>query len=51
MLSILIPEHNYDCTKLVNDLAMQCNKAGIIYEIIVLDDASTLYKSENRNHS
>jgi len=28
---------------------MQCNKAGFVYEILVLDDASTLFKAENRN--
>jgi len=48
MLSILIPEHNYNCTKLVYDLAGQCEKAGIIFEIIVLDNGSTLHKEENR---
>jgi glycosyltransferase involved in cell wall biosynthesis len=48
MLSILIPEHNYDCRKLVNDLVIQCQKAGITYEIIVLDDYSSLYLEENR---
>lgn len=51
MLSILIPEYNYDCTKLVHDLAEQCNKANIAYEIIVLDDASTLCNIENRKIS
>jgi len=48
MLSILIPEYNYDCTKLVKGLAGQCCDAGIVFEIIVMDDASTLYKAENR---
>jgi len=48
MLSILIPEHNYDCSKLVNDLACQCNQAKISFEIIVWDDASSLYKKENQ---
>jgi len=48
MLSILIPEYNYNCTKLVSDLAAQCKGANVAYEIIVLDDASTLYISENQ---
>jgi glycosyltransferase involved in cell wall biosynthesis len=48
MLSILIPEHNYDCSKLVHGLAAQCTEAGIPYEIIVWDDASTLYLDQNR---
>lgn len=51
MLSILIPERNYNCTKLVKDIAEQCKKAGIIFEIIVLDNASTLCKEENRTIS
>lgn len=49
MLSILIPEFNYDCTKLVKDLALQCSNAGIKFEIIVMDDASRQFKSENRS--
>jgi glycosyltransferase involved in cell wall biosynthesis len=48
MLSILIPEHNFDCRKLVRDLSFQCNEAEITYEIIVLDDASNLFLIENR---
>lgn len=51
MLSILIPEYNCDCTKLVNDLSRQCIRAGIVYEIVVMDDASKLYKTENRSIS
>jgi len=51
MLSILIPEFNYDCSKLVCDLAKQCHQANIVFEVIVLDDASTLFKNENRKIS
>jgi len=51
MLSILIPERNYNCTKLVKDVAEQCEKAGIVFEIIVMDNASTLCKDENRTIS
>jgi glycosyltransferase involved in cell wall biosynthesis len=51
MLSILIPEYNYDCTKLVSDLASQCRKESIDFEIIVMDDASSHYLDENRNLS
>lgn len=49
MLSILIPEYNYDCTKLVYSLVNQCTNAGIPFEVIVMDDASTLFKTENRH--
>lgn len=48
MLSILIPEHNCDCRRLVADLADQCLQAGILYEILVMDDASTLCLEANR---
>lgn len=48
MLSILIPERNFDCRKLVQDLSFQCNEAEITHEIIVLDDASSLFLVENR---
>jgi len=51
MLSILIPEHNYNCTKLVSDLARQCKEAGIVFEIIVMDDNSELCKAENQGIS
>lgn len=44
MLSILIPEYNYDCSALVGDLRAQAErlrlKTGADYEIIVGDDAS-----------
>lgn len=51
MLSILIPERDYDCRKLVNDLVYQCSEAAITYEVIVLDDFSSLYLDENRQIS
>lgn len=51
MLSILIPEYNYNCVKLVSDLTLQCTKASVTYEIIVLDDASTNDKAVNRRIS
>ena len=43
MLSILIPTYDYDCRHLVNDLHEQAEQAGIVYEIIVADDASPTY--------
>lgn len=41
MLSILIPTYNYNAFPLVSELWKQANDAGIIFEIIVLDDGST----------
>lgn len=41
MLSILIPTYNYNTLELVKEIHNQCENEGIIYEIIVLDDAST----------
>lgn len=48
MISILIPERNFDCRQLVNDLAAQCALAAVKYEIIVMDDNSSLFVDENR---
>ncbi len=48
MLSILIPEYNHDCSKLVYDLYTQCGDLKIDFEIIVLDDASNKYITENK---
>ena len=47
MLSILIPEYNCDCTRLVRDLSDQCLQEKIDYEILVLDDASADFPMEN----
>lgn len=41
MLSILIPVYNYNVTHLVTELRRQAEELGIVYEICVLDDAST----------
>jgi len=48
MLSILIPIYNYNCVKLVKGLHAQASNAGINFEIRCIDDASSLYKEENR---
>lgn len=47
MLSILIPTYNYNAFKLVNVLNNQANEAKIVFEIIVLDDGSQKFHSEN----
>ena len=41
MISILIPVFNFNVSELVTELCRQANEAGIIFEIILLDDAST----------
>ncbi|HLA54980.1 MAG TPA: glycosyltransferase [Flavobacterium sp.] len=47
MFSILIPTYNYKVFPLVSELHSQCMAADINYEIIALDDASSLFHSEN----
>lgn len=48
-LSICIPIFNHDCTDLILRLDEQCALSGVPYEIVLLDDGSTLYKEKNRN--
>ena len=47
MLSILIPTYNYTVLPLVQEVSNQCVNEGILFEVIVLDDASTMPCSEN----
>jgi glycosyltransferase involved in cell wall biosynthesis len=53
MISILIPTYHYNVLPLVEKLQLQCEKAAIPFEIIVLDDASsdeaTIAKNSNIN--
>jgi glycosyltransferase involved in cell wall biosynthesis len=51
MLSILIPAYNYNITKLVGDLHQQAVDATIEFEIIVMEDGSTLFLDENKTVS
>lgn len=51
MLSILIPEYNYDCSKLVAQLVDQCRQADVPFEILVMDDASANCLEANREIS
>jgi len=48
MLSILIPIYNFPCFDLVQELEVQASTANIPFEIICIDDASSLYKKENQ---
>lgn len=48
MLSICIPIHNWDVTKLVRDLKAQADKLKVAYEILLLDDASD-YEYQKKN--
>jgi hypothetical protein len=48
MLSILIPTYNYDIRKLVNDLHNQAKALCIDFEIVVMEDGSQKYLSENK---
>ena len=47
MLSILIPTYNYNVYPLLTELKKQADLANLPYEILVLDDASSLFIAEN----
>lgn len=46
-LSILIPVYNQDCRRLLTDLSRQAQALSIEFELIVMEDGSTLYVQEN----
>jgi glycosyltransferase involved in cell wall biosynthesis len=46
-ISILIPVYNYDVTSLVKGLVLQCSKIDVPTQIIVYEDGSSLFLSEN----
>lgn len=48
MISILIPTYNYNVYSLVTELKKQADALSIPYEILIQDDASTLFLSENQ---
>jgi len=48
MLSILIPTYNYNITQLVYDLCFQAEGLGIQYEIVVMEDGSDKFLTENQ---
>lgn len=47
MLSILIPVYNYDVYALVSELKHQADELGIKYEILIQDDNSHEFTSQN----
>ncbi|MFT5251723.1 MAG: glycosyltransferase involved in cell wall biosynthesis [Flavobacteriales bacterium] len=47
MISILIPIYNFNTVPLIKELHNQCKGLGIEFEIICIDDCSTVYKHEN----
>ena len=49
MLSICIPVYNTSIKSLIDSLYKQCIKCAIPFEIICIDDASTLFKEENNS--
>lgn len=49
MLSILIPTYNYDCLRLVESLNAQALGLDIKYEILVIDDCSSISYPGNKN--
>lgn len=51
MLSILIPIYNYNAVPLVKKIGEQGNKSEVLFEIICVNDASTLFLSENQELS
>jgi len=48
MLSILIPTYNYNIINLVTELHQQAVDTYVDFEIIVMEDGSTLYVEENK---
>lgn len=48
MISILIPTYNYNITHLVAELHQQGMNTYVDFEIIVLEDGSTLFVEENK---
>ena len=51
MLSILIPVFNFDVLRLVKDLSAQCITLEIAYEIIIIDDCSSIHYNFDKHFS
>lgn len=48
MISVLIPNYNFDCLQLVRDLHEQLVQSGVPFEIIVVEDGSIKCLESNR---
>lgn len=48
MISILIPIYNYNAVPLVKELYKQCAEQSLKFEIICIDDGSSIYQHENK---
>lgn len=51
MLSVLIPVFNWDIRNLVQAIHQQCEKAGVPFEILSVDDCSSKSELKERNNS
>ena len=51
MISVCIPVYNFNITALVNELVKQCEQMNIPTEIIVIDDCSEEFKTDNQRVS
>jgi len=49
MLSILIPNYNFNVSTFVSDLHQQASQTNVDFEIIIIDDASKILFKENEN--
>jgi len=49
MLSICIPVYNFNIAPLINELSGQADSLGIQYEILIIDDCSTLFREVNKS--
>src|SRR5699024_7229868 len=49
MLSILIPVYNYPISELIKSLSCEASRLNIAYEILIREDASTLFREENQS--
>lgn len=47
MLSILIPVYNHPISELIESLNREASQLNIVYEILIQDDASSLFREEN----
>ena len=48
MLSILIPTYNQDITKLATELHRQAMEQHVDFEVIVMEDGSSMFVEENK---